>query len=193
MIAHHTCHGGYNKQSDGSDRFTSAGFALGSLKRRVCNWFDWMLPEAWNVEHNNLHHFRLGEPGDPDLVERNLDTLRTMRLPLALKYAYVAVLSGIWKWYYYAPNTYKQLKIAELKREGKPVPEGVDVHSPFTLTRFLEPDRENRALGYSFFEYFRRVAAPYFFLRFLALPAPLLAFSPAAYAAGVLNLLLVIL
>ena len=32
-----------------------------------------MLPEAWNVEHNNLHHYRTGEPGDPDLVERNLE------------------------------------------------------------------------------------------------------------------------
>ena len=36
-----------------------------------------MLPEAWNVEHNNLHHYRTGEPGDPDLVERNLEVTPT--------------------------------------------------------------------------------------------------------------------
>jgi hypothetical protein len=64
-----------------------------------------MLPEAWNVEHNNLHHFRLGEEGDPDLVERNLEFLRVLELPRALKYAAVAGLGAIWKWYYYAPNT----------------------------------------------------------------------------------------
>ena len=32
MIAHHTCHGGYNRQDDGSGRF-SKGFALGSFVR----------------------------------------------------------------------------------------------------------------------------------------------------------------
>ena len=70
-IAHHTCHGGYNN-ADKTRFFNSKGFALGSLQKRVGQWFDWMLPEAWNVEHNNLHHYRLGELDDPDLVERNL-------------------------------------------------------------------------------------------------------------------------
>jgi hypothetical protein len=45
--------------------------AQGSLFKRATQWFDWMLPEAWNIEHNNLHHYRLGEKYDPDLVERN--------------------------------------------------------------------------------------------------------------------------
>lgn len=38
MIAHHTCHGGYNRQDDGSGRFTSKGFALGStyVRARDC-------------------------------------------------------------------------------------------------------------------------------------------------------------
>ena len=46
MIAHHTCHGGYNRQDDGTGRFTSLGFAIGSLRKRVTDWFDWMLPEV---------------------------------------------------------------------------------------------------------------------------------------------------
>lgn len=54
-IAHHTCHGGYNN-ADPTRFFNSKGFALGSLTKRASQWFDWMLPEAWNVEHNNLHH-----------------------------------------------------------------------------------------------------------------------------------------
>jgi len=38
------------------------------------DWLDWMLPEAWNVEHKN-HHYSLNEIDDPDLVERNMDML----------------------------------------------------------------------------------------------------------------------
>ena len=138
MIGHHVCHGGYNKQDDGTGRFTSHGFAVGSLVNRVRDWLDWMLPEAWNVEHNNLHHYRTGEPGDPDLVERNLVTLRDMRLPRPIKYAVVAVLAAIWKWYYYAPNTYKQLKIQEMKKKGLPPPSEEDIHAAFALPTFLD-------------------------------------------------------
>merc|ERR1719284_541995 len=86
MIGHHICHGGYNrqdsKQAGGSGRFTSVGFAVGNVYRRARDWFDWMLPEAWNVEHNNLHHYRLGESGDPDLVERNLEVM--LKFPAAM-------------------------------------------------------------------------------------------------------------
>ena len=34
--------------------------------------------------------------------------------------------------YYYAPNTYKQLKIAQLRKDGHTVSEE-DAHAPFTL------------------------------------------------------------
>ena len=54
---------------------------MGSLRRRVSQWFDWMLPEAWSVEHNELHHYRLGEEADPDLVQRNLAFVRAMKAP----------------------------------------------------------------------------------------------------------------
>ena len=54
-----------------------------------------MLPEAWNVEHNNLHHYRLGESGDPDLVERNLELMRDIQLPRPLKYAAALSLAAL--------------------------------------------------------------------------------------------------
>ena len=102
MIGHHICHGGYNRQDDrrvgGSGRFTSAGFAVGSAWRRARDWLDWMLPEAWNVEHNNLHHYRLSESGDPDLVERNLELMREFPAPRPIKYVAVAFLAAMWKW-----------------------------------------------------------------------------------------------
>ena len=36
MIAHHTCHGGYNRVDAG--KFNSRGFALGTVQRRVVDW-----------------------------------------------------------------------------------------------------------------------------------------------------------
>eukprot|EP00979_Chaetoceros_neogracilis_P002872 scaffold472_cov213-Chaetoceros_neogracile.AAC.7 len=60
MITPYTCHGGYNRVDAG--KYKSRGFALGSVPRRVADWCDWMLPEAWNIEHNRLHHYHLGEP-----------------------------------------------------------------------------------------------------------------------------------
>jgi hypothetical protein len=47
IVGHHTCHGAFEKIADKSwSRFR---FAIGSLWRRFNDWFDWMMPEAWNV------------------------------------------------------------------------------------------------------------------------------------------------
>jgi fatty acid desaturase len=117
MVGHHVCHGGYNaQQSEGgkiTGRFHRRSFALG-FKKRMTDWLDWMKPEAWDVEHNNLHHYKLGETADPDLVERNLqNTVRAQKekgVPNWLRVAQVVPLFFIWKWYYYAPNTLKELE-----------------------------------------------------------------------------------
>jgi hypothetical protein len=52
MIAHHVCHGGYEKCHPNKSRWSRFKFGLGSLWRRFNDWFDWIMPEAWNVEHN---------------------------------------------------------------------------------------------------------------------------------------------
>ena len=46
VIAHHTCHGGYN-HNDPTRYFNSKGFALGSSWTRMVQWGDWMLPEVY--------------------------------------------------------------------------------------------------------------------------------------------------
>lgn len=56
MIGHHTCHGGYNALVNPDDRFHRSNFAKGAV-RRALDWCDWMLPEAWDVEHNYMHHY----------------------------------------------------------------------------------------------------------------------------------------
>ena len=90
MVGHHVCHGGYNRLQDPTDRFHRKFFALG-LVRRVVDWLDWMKPEAWDVEHNDLHHYKLGENTDPDLVERNTLEMRAGHFgPMPMRYLVVA-------------------------------------------------------------------------------------------------------
>lgn len=143
MIAHHTCHGGYNRV-DAGIRFNSRRFALG-LTNRVVDWLDWMQPEAWNVEHNRLHHYNLNEVKDPDLVQRNLDFIRDNdKLPMAAKYAVVLSFIPIWKWFYYSPNTYKELRINELLKasggtEKGVLPDNFDRESAATVAALLDP------------------------------------------------------
>lgn len=55
MIAHHVCHGGYEKCHPDKSRWSRFKFALGTSWRRFADWFDWMMPEAWNVEHNTRY------------------------------------------------------------------------------------------------------------------------------------------
>eukprot|EP00292_Cryptomonas_paramecium_P007218 CAMPEP_0113675388 /NCGR_PEP_ID=MMETSP0038_2-20120614/7984_1 /TAXON_ID=2898 /ORGANISM="Cryptomonas paramecium" /LENGTH=438 /DNA_ID=CAMNT_0000592149 /DNA_START=178 /DNA_END=1494 /DNA_ORIENTATION=- /assembly_acc=CAM_ASM_000170 len=190
-IAHHTGHGGYNR-ADETKYFNSRGFAAGSLYKRVTEWFDWMLPEAWNIEHNNLHHYRLSEDADPDLVERNLAFTRDLKVPLFCKYAIVGVLMGTWKWFYYAPNTYKELKIAEMRKLGKPVTAEMRPHDAFTLKAFFD----NRVLGakntiwYPFRDLMKNVMGPYLLIHFLLMPLPCLLLGPAAFMNAVGNLVL---
>jgi fatty acid desaturase len=169
MIAHHTCHGGYDKVEK-TGRWNRFRFAIGSQWRRVCDWLDWMMPEAWNVEHNNRHHYNLSETEDPDLVEMNMETLRDAPVPVAVKYLMVAMLACTWKWFYYAPNTYKELKLAGLRKAGKPLPTGVNPSDGMTMTQLIMGQNP----FYSLSEFLVVVLGPYFLIRFILLPLPLL-------------------
>ena len=149
-----------------------------------------MLPEAWNHEHNSLHHYQLGELGDPDLVERNLEFVRRWRGPRALKLLFVAVMAAIWKWAYYSPNTYKQMKISE---HGGDLPRGIDPHKALTLGGVLFRPSEFRGL-FTRADFFGRCLLPMLATRFLLLPAPLLLLpgvvGTACYGHAVANLVL---
>jgi fatty acid desaturase len=118
MIGHHVCHGGYNAEVGIGNRFHRATFARGPV-RRFMDWCDWMLPEAWDVEHNYMHHYELGEGSDPDLLERNAHNVRISKMPKALKYVEMMALMVMWKWFYYAPNTVKELYDRQIKLAEK--------------------------------------------------------------------------
>ena len=85
LLMHHIGHRGYDKVPGVPARYTSKVFARG--RRRFVDWADWMIPEAWIYEHNVLHHSHTGEDRDPDLIERNAETLRSSNLPMAARYA----------------------------------------------------------------------------------------------------------
>ena len=91
--------------------------------------------------------------------------------------------------YYYAPNTYKQLKIQQLRKEGVEVSEAF-AHEPFTLPVALFGLDECRKLRTGPLDFMRRVMGPMLLLRFFALPAPLLLAGAPLYWAAVANLAL---
>ena len=182
MFGHHICHGGYDKLSSKglvSSRFNRFVFAAGSLFRRYTEWFDWFLPEAWSIEHNQRHHYCLGETEDPDLVEHNLASIRDGTQARWIKVATVSALTVAWKWYYYAPNTYKELKLSALRRAGKAPPAACDPSKPCVLEHFLYYPADK--MLFTFAEFFGRVMCPYIVGHFMMLPA----FAAAAmYAIG---------
>jgi len=191
MIAHHTCHGGYDRCHPNKGRWNRFKFAIGSTWRRVCDWLDWMMPEAWNVEHNNRHHYCLSELDDPDLVEENLVDLRNMNIPMFSKYLIVLFNMLTWKWFYYAPNTYKELKLARLRRQGKEIP--ADVHPEWAVT--IKTLLTEGSPFYSLWEFVTIVAGPYLLIHFFLLPLPLMFVGQylnmeGMYASAVKNLVL---
>lgn len=169
IIGHHTCHGGYDKVGKGT-QYNRFIYGLGW--RRFIDWFDWFLPEAWNIEHNNRHHYHLGEVADPDLVEDNMVDLRNAKLPVFAKYIISFILMMSWKYTYYASNTYKELCIHKHERKtGEDVVKGRAVSMIYSsLTR---PKH-----WYSFTQLVLNVIGPYFVVRFVCLPVAFYYVSP---------------
>merc|ERR1719223_646986 len=81
-------------------------------------------------------------------------------------------LVASWKWFYYAPNTYKELKLAKWRKAGKKIPEGVIASDAVTIRTLLF---SGGTPFYSFWEFFSIVVGPYLLIHFFLFPAPLLA------------------
>ncbi len=179
IMMHHIGHKGYDKVSC-PERYKSTGFAVG--KRRFIDWFDWMHPEAWKHEHNVLHHYHTGEVSDPDLVERNVELIRTARIPVFMKYFAVLFFMCTWKFTYYAPNTFwifqkNRDKKARIKNEVKE-------NGNFPGSELLLPFSK-QAL-----EFWAQCMLPYILIRFIALPLLFLPFGTTACLYVLFNSLL---
>lgn len=167
MVGHHVSHRGYDRVPGVAEERRSRSFAQG--KRRFVDWLDWIDPEAWALEHNKLHHYRLGESADPDLVEQNLDWLRESDLPMPVRYAIVAFFASTWKFTYYAPNTLRILLEEESKKRGEDA-------APIPLaSMFLRP------------EFWKRCVLPYAGVQFGLVPLAFLPLGPTASANVLVN------
>ncbi|MEN9758015.1 MAG: hypothetical protein RL755_2202, partial [Pseudomonadota bacterium] len=115
-VAHHVMHRGYDKIEGIPAHYTSKGFAKGW--RRYLDWLDWMYPEAWDAEHNDVHHYHLGEEIDPDQVEFNMEGLRNSPIPTWGRYALLAIMASTWKIIYYASSTLTEYRAIQAKQTG---------------------------------------------------------------------------
>ena len=106
-VTHPILHGAYDKVENIPFKYTKKGYAQGN--RRWIDWLDWIKPDAWAFEHNIMHHYHLGELDDPDNVEKNLEWLHKIKMPIFFKYAVVYIFAAFWKIAYYAPNTLRIL------------------------------------------------------------------------------------
>ncbi|CAE8692462.1 unnamed protein product, partial [Polarella glacialis] len=183
MIGHHTIHRGYDRL-DPSGHFSSRRFALGGTwGRRVSDWFDWMLPEAWSVYHNQVHHYRVNEPADPDFFEKYVGSWK-------LNKGFMTLMSMLFfKWAFAAPNTYKALKMAEYRKSGKPLPAGFDPQITMTIYQVVRLERLGQGI-FTFQEFICNVLGPYFLLHFVLLPLPFALLGPTLYWHAVANLVL---
>ena len=176
LLAHHILHRGYDRVPGIPRRYTSQVFARGW--RRYIDWFDWLLPEAWDHEHNILHHYHTGEDGDPDVAERHLEFLRRLRIPVVFKYAIVAIVACTWKIIYYAPNS-----LAVMHHDGgrRSKQLSIAVLSVGNVFDFRRPAVRQLWL---------RCYAPYATWHFVAVPALFLPLGSSAALAVLINKLL---
>ena len=162
-VTHPILHGAYDKVPNIPPQYTKSGFARG--KRRWLDWCDWIKPEAWEYEHNIMHHYHLGEADDPDNVEKNLQWLIQSKIPMPVRRLIMYIFAGVWKPVYYAPNTLRILENKE--RRKKRLSEITDYQiSPFT--------KNGKELWTNYY-------LPYAFIKFVALPALFLPMGTTAF------------
>lgn len=168
IVMHHLSHRALDGVPGAPESRKSKHFAVGP--RRYIDWLDWMLPEAWHIEHNLLHHYRTGEPGDPNRVTDSAAAIREANLPRWAKYGIVALFMATWKLSYYAPSTFQALQAHRRRRAGQP-----PVKEPRYIDAFNVLHPEGRA-------FWRRCVLPYALFQFGLVPALFL--PVGAIAAG---------
>lgn len=158
IVAHHVMHKAMDRIPGAPARYTSRHFAKGP--RRYLDWLDWILPHAWDIEHNALHHYATGELSDPDLVEENVAGLDGK--PFAVRAAVAALYAFTWKITYYAPSTFQIVaRGAARTRRGEPQNHRADARGEQSyLSAFDLRTRDGR-------EFFRRCVLPYLGARFV--------------------------
>jgi fatty acid desaturase len=189
-VTHPVMHRGYDAIHGVPTRYTSKGYAKGW--RRYLDWLDWLHPDAWAHEHNQLHHYHTGQRDDPDIVERNAWFIRHPWMPRPLKWFLVVLLMATWKFSYYAPNTFWALKQhRRIRAQSAAEARANPLPTMGTVKRWLIPG-EKVWLPVSAWglEYWARCLLPYALFRFGLVPALFLPLGTWAWAAVLVNSLL---
>ncbi len=171
-VTHPILHGAYDKVPGIPYHYTKAGYARGW--RRYWHWLDWIKPEAWEYEHNIMHHYHLGEHEDPDNVEKNLQWLIQSNTPMWLRYIIIYAFAGTWKFTYYAPNTLLILENKERRKRKEPEVRSYE-YNPFTKNGF---------------ELWKSYMLPYAFIKFILIPLLFLPFGWSAVTGTLIIFLL---
>lgn len=184
LFMHHISHRGYDRVPNIPAHYTSKVFAKGW--RRWIDWPDWLVPEAWNFEHNTLHHYHTGETLDPDLMEDRVRLMRDKRMPAWLKYPLAAIIMSTWKLSYYAPNTLWMLQLQRSRPGRTGLEASVGGHLPLIF--------HGAPLWWPFnkagLEFWGRCVLPYAALRFGLIPLLFLPLGQTAALYVLLNSLL---
>lgn len=178
LLAHHIGHGAYDRIDERPSAWSSTRFAHGM--RRVIDWLDWMPMPAWQHEHNKLHHYRLGEVEDPDLVEVSAEFIRDSGLPKPVRYGAVGLAAVTWKALYYAPTVTRSLARHDTRDEQGQ--SDIAARAPFWHD-WLPISRVGRAV-------WLRSYLPYIGLHFVLIPALFLLIGPWAWFSVLVNSLL---
>jgi len=172
-VVHPVLHGAYDKVPNVPERYTKKVFAKGA--RRYIDWLDWIKPQAWEYEHNIMHHYHLGETEDPDNVEKNLQWLIQSKTPMWLRYVIIYAFAGTWKYTYYAPNT---LRILENKKNRD--------QEKLEVTDFeLDPRKKNGL------ELWMEYLLPYIVIKFVLFPVLFAVFFGTTVGINALIILLI--
>jgi fatty acid desaturase len=166
-IAHHILHHAFEGIEGCPPRFRATSFGKGW--RRLLDWNEWMLPAAFQYEHN-VHHVYTGEYQDPDVVEANLEFLRTSPQPKWVKYVMTAVIALTWRLSYYAPGTFIQLR----RRQQGQKPTPYELHSLLMFAHLFSPFSKEGL------RFWRLCILPTLTTRFVMLPAAFLLISSHA-------------
>lgn len=189
-MTHPIMHRGYDQVPGAPARLTSKRFAVGW--RRYFDWLDWLHPDAWAHEHNQLHHYQTGQDGDPDLVERNAWFIRHPRVPRFVKASIILFVMATWKLTYYAPNTFFALK--QHKKARAQTPEDAKANPVPSMSEvdcwIIPGERVMLPVSRWGIEFWARCVLPYGLFRFAVLPALFLPFGVSAWLWVLINSIL---
>lgn len=186
-VTHPVMHRGYDAVPGVPQRYLSRNFAIGW--RRYLDWLDWLHPDAWAHEHNQLHHYHTGQRDDPDIVERNAWFIRHPAVPRPVKWLLIVLLMMTWKLTYYAPNTFWALKQHQRIRAQTPEQQRTQpLPTMGTVDRIVIPGEKVVLPVTSWgLQFYLRCVMPYALFRFGLLPALFLPLGTDAWLAVLIN------